>query len=150
MSPATRGPYARGPRGGVIPPGTAQSPGAEHSPRRSRTSSTFTGPYRTKRLRGQIRPPYISTLKENNMLSRRSFLATLQIRLHAYTDWDSTGPLYLDFETINAGEIPGGIEELTLRVSEITLSAHGIPRFGTTLTSFASPGPEKIEAFSRP
>jgi hypothetical protein len=74
---------------------------------------------------------------------------TMQVGLIAYTDWDSTAEVYPNLEAINQGQIPNGVEDLTLRVASIQFREPGIQRFGTELTSFSSIGGDKIAAFSR-
>jgi hypothetical protein len=74
---------------------------------------------------------------------------TVQVGLIAYTDWDGAAEVYPDMEAINKGQIPNGVEDLTLRVASIQFREPGIKRFGTELTSFSSIGGDKIAAFSR-
>jgi hypothetical protein len=68
---------------------------------------------------------------------------TLQAGLIAYTDWDGAAPLYPDFERINKGDIPDGVADLTMVVDTLTLQPHGVERFDTRLTDFASLGAQK-------
>jgi hypothetical protein len=74
---------------------------------------------------------------------------TVQVGLIAYTDWDGAAEVYPNLEAINKGQIPNGVEDLTLRVASIEFREPGIERFGTELTSFSSIGSDKIAAFSR-
>ena len=72
---------------------------------------------------------------------------TLEVGLIAYTDWDNTGPLYPDFETINSKGIQNGVEDLILKVESVSFEYPRAERFGTRLTDFASLGQEKLETF---
>jgi hypothetical protein len=75
--------------------------------------------------------------------------ATVQVGSIAYTDWDGAAAVYPDIATINQGQIPNGVEDLTFRVASIQFRKPSIDRFGTELTSFSSIGSSKIAAFKR-
>lgn len=74
---------------------------------------------------------------------------TVQVGLIAYTDWDGAAEVYPDLMAINQGQIPNGVEDLTLRVASIQFRRPSVARFGAELTSFSSIGAAKIAAFSR-
>ncbi|MEL7006306.1 MAG: hypothetical protein AAFN93_26805 [Bacteroidota bacterium] len=73
--------------------------------------------------------------------------ATLEVGLIAYTDWDNTGPLYPDFETINSKGVTNGVEDLMMYVEWVNCKRPISERFGTQLTDFGSLGEEKITSF---